>query len=150
MEKEFPDIEVSYEFVDAVAMRLVQWPNSYDVLITSNLFGDILTDEASVISGSMGLMPSASVGSNNALYEPIHGSYPEAAGKNIANPIASILSLSMMLEYTFDLKEESKIINRAVEDSLKNNYVTPDLSSVKNSYSTDQVGDYIVDFIEKN
>ena len=78
------------------------------------------------------------------MYEPIHGSYPEAAGKNIANPIASILSLSMMLEYTFNLKEESKIINRAVEDSLKNNYVTPDLSSVKNSYSTDQVGDYIV------
>ncbi len=100
MEKNYPNIEVSYEFVDAVAMRLVQWPNSYDVLITSNLFGDILTDEASVISGSMGLMPSASVGSENALYEPIHGSYPEAAGKNIANPIASILSLSMMLDHS--------------------------------------------------
>ena len=150
MEKEFPNIEVSYEFVDAVAMRLVQWPNSYDVLITSNLFGDILTDEASVISGSMGLMPSASVGSNNALYEPIHGSYPEAAGKNIANPIASILSLSMMLDHSFNLKKESEIINKAVEESLKNKYVTPDLSSGKNSFSTDQVGDYIVDFIEKN
>ena len=150
MEKNYPNIEVSYEFVDAVAMRLVQWPNSYDVLITSNLFGDILTDEASVISGSMGLMPSASVGSENALYEPIHGSYPEAAGKNIANPIASILSLSMMLDHSFNLKKESEIINNAVEESLKNKYVTPDLSSDKNSFSTDQVGDYIVDFIEKN
>ena len=150
MEKNYPNIEVSYEFVDAVAMRLVQWPNSYDVLITSNLFVDILTDEASVISGSMGLMPSASVGSENALYEPIHGSYPEAAGKNIANPIASILSLSMMLDHSFNLKKESEIINKAVEESLKNKYVTPDLSSDKNSFSTDQVGDYIVDFIEKN
>jgi len=131
-------------------MRLVQWPNSYDVLITSNLFGDILTDEASVISGSMGLMPSASVGFENALYEPIHGSYPEAAGKNIANPIASILSLSMMLDHSFNLKKESEIINNAVEESLKNKYVTSDLSLGKNSYSTDQVGDYIVDFIEKN
>ena len=81
MEKDFPEVEVSYEFVDAVAMRLVQWPNSYDVLITENLFGDILTDEASVISGSMGLMPSASTGEKLALFEPIHGSYPQVAGK---------------------------------------------------------------------
>ena len=150
MEKDYPKVSVSYEFVDAVAMRLIQWPKNYDVLVTENLFGDILTDEASVISGSMGLMPSASVGSENALYEPIHGSYPEAAGKNIANPIASILSLSMMLDHSFNLKKESEIINKAVEESLKNKYVTPDLSSGKNSFSTDQVGDYIVDFIEKN
>lgn len=91
MEKEYPEVTVSYEFVDAVAMRLVQWPNSYDVLITENLFGDILTDEASVISGSMGLMPSASVGSENQLFEPIHGSYPQATGLDIANPLATIL-----------------------------------------------------------
>ena len=91
LEKEYPEVEVSYEFVDAVAMRLVQWPNSYDVLITENLFGDILTDEASVISGSMGLMPSASVGDNAALFEPIHGSYPQATGKNIANPLSYYL-----------------------------------------------------------
>ena len=95
MEKDYPDVTVSYEFVDAVAMRLVQWPNSYDVLITENLFGDILTDEASVISGSMGLMPSASVGTENALFEPIHGSYPQATGLNIANPMATILSAAM-------------------------------------------------------
>ena len=150
MEKDYPEIEVSYEFVDAVAMRLIQWPSSYDVLITSNLFGDILTDEASVISGSMGLMPSASIGLENALYEPIHGSYPEATGKQIANPIASILSLSMMLEYTFNLKDESEAINRAVEESLTKRYTTPDLNIDNKAYSTSEVGDYIVDFIKKN
>ena len=149
MEKDYPEVNVSYEFVDAVAMRLIQWPSSYDVLITSNLFGDILTDEASVISGSMGLMPSASVGSNNALYEPIHGSYPEATGKKIANPIASILSLSMMLDYTYNLKDESNLINRAVESSLLNGYKTSDLIiKSEKAYSTDEVGDYIVKFIQ--
>ncbi len=102
MEKEYPEVEVSYEFVDAVAMRLVQWPNSYDVLITENLFGDILTDEASVISGSMGLMPSASIGTENSLFEPIHGSYPQAAGKDIANPLATILSAAMMFGMLLD------------------------------------------------
>ena len=136
MEKDYPEIEVSYEFVDAVAMRLIQWPSSYDVLITSNLFGDILTDEASVISGSIGLMPSASIGLENALYEPIHGSYPEATGKQIANPIASILSLSMMLEYSFNLKVESEVINKAVEESLKNRYTTPDLNIENKAYTT--------------
>ena len=136
--------------VDAVAMRLVQWPSSYDVLITSNLFGDILTDEASVISGSMGLMPSASIGSENALYEPIHGSYPEATGKKIANPIASILSLSMMLDHSFNLEDESKIINRAVEDSLIDKFTTPDLNKDNKAYTTDEVGDYIVNFIKNS
>ena len=109
MEKDYPEVEVSYEFVDAVAMRLVQWPNSYDVLITENLFGDILTDEASVISGSMGLMPSASVGEKTSLYEPIHGSYPQATGKDIANPLATILSAAMMFEDAFGLKEEAEV-----------------------------------------
>ena len=150
MEKDYPEVKVSYEFVDAVAMRLIQWPSSYDVLITSNLFGDILTDEASVISGSMGLMPSASVGLDNALYEPIHGSYPEATGKKIANPLASILSLSMMLDYTFNLKEEVELINKAVESSLINGYTTPDLSKNQESYSTNQVEDYIKDFIQNS
>ena len=109
MEKNYPEVEVSYEFVDAVAMRLIQWPNSYDVLITENLFGDILTDEASVISGSMGLMPSASVGTDIGLYEPIHGSFPQATGKDIANPLATILSAAMMFEMSFGLKELSLI-----------------------------------------
>ena len=112
MESSYKDIEVSYEFADAVAMRLIQSPNMYDVLVTANLFGDILTDEASVISGSMGLMPSASIGSKTSLYEPIHGSYPQAAGKNIANPIATILSAAMMFEQSFKLPEESKMIKK--------------------------------------
>ena len=132
-------------------MRLIQWPSSYDVLITSNLFGDILTDEASVISGSMGLMPSASIGSKNAVYEPIHGSYPEATGKKIANPIASILSLSMMLDYTFSLKDESSLINKAVESSLLSGYKTSDLiSRGEKAYSTNEIGDLIVKFIQDN
>ncbi len=115
MEKEYPEVEVSYEFVDAVAMRLVQWPSDYDVLITENLFGDILTDEASVISGSMGLMPSASVGSEVSLFEPIHGSYPQAAGKNIANPLATVLSAAMMFETGFGLHEEGQAIREVRE-----------------------------------
>jgi len=145
MEKDYPEVEVSYEFVDAVAMRLVQWPNSYDVLITENLFGDILTDEASVISGSMGLMPSASVGENNSLYEPIHGSYPQAAGKDIANPLATILSAAMMFEDAFDLKEEAEAIRNVVNKSLAEGVVTEDLSENKKAYKTSEVGDWLVE-----
>jgi len=145
MEKDYPEVTVSYEFVDAVAMRLVQWPNSYDVLITENLFGDILTDEASVISGSMGLMPSASVGVKNALYEPIHGSYPQAAGKDIANPLATVLSAAMMFEDTFQLKEEAKAIREVVNKSLEQGIVTEDLSGAKKAYKTSEVGNWLVD-----
>ena len=144
MEKDFPQVEVSYEFVDAVAMRLVQWPNSYDVLITENLFGDILTDEASVISGSMGLMPSASVGEKTSLFEPIHGSYPEVAGKYIANPLATILSAAMMFEDAFGLMEEGRAIRDAVNESLKSKIVTKDLASNEEKfYKTNEVGKWI-------
>ena len=142
LEAEYPEVEVSYEFVDAVAMRLVQWPNSYDVLITENLFGDILTDEASVISGSMGLMPSASVGSDIALFEPIHGSYPQATGLNIANPMATILSAAMMFEH-FGLTEEGKSIRNAVNKALENGVVTEDLAGENKAYGTKEVGDWI-------
>src|SRR5690606_35854150 len=128
MAKDYPEVEVSYEFVDAVAMRLVQWPSSYDVLITENLFGDILTDEASVISGSMGLMPSASMGDDVALFEPIHGSYPQAAGKDIANPLATVLSAAMMFETAFNLKEEAEAIRNVVNRSLAEGVVTEDLA----------------------
>jgi len=140
LEKEYPEVEVSYEFVDAVAMRLVQWPNSYDVLITENLFGDILTDEASVISGSMGLMPSASVGEKTSLYEPIHGSYPQAAGKDIANPLAAILSAAMMFEDAFGLKKEADAIRKVVGKSLDEGIVTEDLADGGKSYKTSEVG----------
>lgn len=142
MAKEYPEVKVSYEFVDAVAMRLVQWPNDYDVLITENLFGDILTDEASVISGSMGLMPSASVGEKISLYEPIHGSYPQAAGKNIANPLATVLSAAMMFE-DLDLREEAAAIRDVVNRSLAEGMVTEDLADGATSHGTREVGDWL-------
>ncbi len=143
MEKDYPEVEVSYEFVDAVAMRLVQWPNSYDVLITENLFGDILTDEASVISGSMGLMPSASLGEKTALFEPIHGSYPQAAGKDIANPLATVLSAAMMFETAFGLTEEAAAIRKVVDQSLEQGIVTEDLAAGNKAYKTSEVGDWL-------
>ncbi|MFG6687034.1 3-isopropylmalate dehydrogenase [Mariniflexile sp. HNIBRBA6329] len=143
MEKDYPEVTVSYELVDAVAMRLVQWPNSYDVLITENLFGDILTDEASVISGSMGLMPSASMGSDIALFEPIHGSYPQATGLNIANPMAMVLSAAMMFEIAFNLPEEGKAIRDAVNKALAEGIVTEDLANGGKSYGTKEVGDWL-------
>lgn len=143
MEKDYPEVEVSYEFVDAVAMRLVQWPNSYDVLITENLFGDILTDEASVISGSMGLMPSASVGAETSLYEPIHGSYPQAAGKDIANPLATVLSAAMMFEDAFGLKDEAEAIRTVVNKSLAEGIVTEDLAAGNKAYKTSEIGDWL-------
>ena len=131
-------------FVDAVAMRLIQWPNSYDVLITENLFGDILTDEASVISGSMGLMPSASIGTKNSLFEPIHGSFPQATGKNIANPLATILSAAMMFEMAFNLKEEAECIKNSVEKSLEKGVITEDLVQNKEkAYRTNDIGDFL-------
>ncbi len=146
MEKDYPEVTVSYEFVDAVAMRLVQWPSDYDVLITENLFGDILTDEASVISGSMGLMPSASVGTDNKLYEPIHGSYPQAAGKDIANPLATILSAAMMFE-DFGLTDEAKAVRDVVNKSLAEKIVTEDLADGAKSYKTSEVGDWLAENI---
>jgi len=142
MEKDYPEVEVSYEFVDAVAMRLVQWPSAYDVMITANLFGDILTDEASVISGSMGLMPSSSVGSKVSLYEPIHGSYPQAAGKDIANPLATVLSAAMLFE-DMNLTQEAQAIRDVVNKSLAEGIVTEDLSEGGKAYKTSEVGDWL-------
>lgn len=142
LEKDYPEVEVSYEFVDAVAMRLVQWPSSYDVMITANLFGDILTDEASVISGSMGLMPSSSVGSTVSLYEPIHGSYPQAAGKDIANPLATVLSAAMLFE-DMDLTDEAQAIRDVVNAALAEGVVTEDLAEDGKAYKTSEVGDWL-------
>jgi 3-isopropylmalate dehydrogenase len=141
---EYPDVKVEYEFVDAVAMRLVQWPKAYDVLITENLFGDILTDEASVISGSMGLMPSASLGLTTKLFEPIHGSYPQAAGKDIANPLATVLSAAMMFEYAFGLMDEAAAISDVVNLSLEEGVVTEDIAEGGKAYKTSEVGDWLV------
>jgi 3-isopropylmalate dehydrogenase len=147
LEKEFPDVTTEYLFVDAAAMRIIQWPEGFDVMVTENMFGDILTDEASVISGSMGLMPSASIGVHTSVFEPIHGSYPQAAGKNIANPLGTILSAAMMFEYAFKLESESQLIKDAVDASLLEKIVTVDIADQGKAYSTSEVGDWIENYI---
>ena len=146
---QYPDIETEYLFVDNAAMRIIQWPKSFDVLVTENMFGDILTDEASVITGSMGMLPSASIGLHTSLFEPIHGSYPQAAGKNIANPLATILSAALMFEYAFDLKEEGTLIREAVNASLDAGVVTEDIADGGKAYKLSEVGAWIVDYINK-
>ncbi len=148
MEPGYPDIEVEYMFVDNAAMQLIQGPKRFDVLVTENMFGDILTDEASVITGSLGLLPSASVGLHTSVFEPIHGSYPQAAGKNIANPLATILSGAMMFEYAFKLMDEGALIREAVEKSIDEKVVTEDIADGGKAYSTTEVGDWIVNYIK--
>jgi 3-isopropylmalate dehydrogenase len=149
MASSYPDIELEHMFVDNAAMRIIQWPKSFDVLVTENLFGDILTDEASVISGSMGLLPSASIGLHTSVFEPIHGSYPQAAGKNIANPAATILSAAMMFEYAFNLMEEGALIREAIDQSIEQGIVTIDIAGDAKSYSTTEVGEWVVKYIQK-
>jgi 3-isopropylmalate dehydrogenase len=146
--KQFPDIELECNYIDSAAMEVITKPSKFDVILTENLFGDIISDEASVIAGSLGVLPSASIGHKIALYEPIHGSYPQAAGKNIANPMATILSAAMLLEYSFGLLEESKAIVDAVDKAMNENFVTEDINHGK--YSTSQVGDKIVEFVLNN
>jgi len=143
---QYPDIETDFLFVDNAAMRIIQWPKSFDVLVTENLFGDILTDEASVITGSLGLLPSASMGIHTSLFEPIHGSYPQAAGKNIANPLAMILSVALMFEYGFGLMEEGAMIREAVNASLEAGIVTEDIADGGKAYSTSEVGRWIREY----
>lgn len=139
------DVDVDYLFVDNAAMKIIQWPKAFDVMVTSNLFGDIISDEASVITGSLGLLPSASVGDSTAVFEPVHGSYPEGAGKDIANPIATILSAAMLLDH-LDLVEEGGLLRKAVDKSMADNFVTEDLDkSVSKKCS--EVGDYIANCI---
>ena len=145
---QYPDIETDYLFVDNAAMRIIQWPKSFDVMVTENLFGDILTDEASVITGSMGLLPSASMGVHTSLFEPIHGSYPQAAGKDIANPVAMILSVALMFEYAFNLTDEGALIREAVNASLEEGVVTEDFADGGTVYKMSEVGDWITDYIK--
>jgi len=147
---QYPDIETEYMFVDNAAMRIIQWPKSFDVLVTENLFGDILTDEASVITGSLGMLPSASIGIHTSVFEPIHGSYPQATGKNIANPLATVLSAALMFEYAFNLTEEGALIRKAVDASLEAGYVTEDICADENAHSTTEVGEWLLQYIRKN
>lgn len=149
MEIDYPDVTTDYMFVDNAAMRMLAEPKFFDVMVTENTFGDILTDEGSCISGSMGLLPSASTGESTPVFEPVHGSWPQAAGKNIANPLAQILSAAMLLEH-FNLKDEGKLIREAVDASLDANVRTPEIQ-VKGGaiYGTKEVGTWIVDYITK-
>lgn len=148
MAPNYPDIKTEFMFVDNAAMQIIQWPKNFDVMVTENMFGDILTDEASVITGSLGLLPSASIGIHTSVFEPIHGSYPQAAGQDIANPIATILSAAMMFEYAFSLHEEGKLIRDAVAASLEAGIVTVDIAEGA-AHKTSQVGNWIADFISK-
>lgn len=144
---EYPDVTTDFMFVDNAAMRMIQDPRFFDVMVTENTFGDILTDEGSVISGSMGLLPSSSLGTGTPLFEPIHGSWPQAAGKDIANPLAQVLSVAMLFEH-LGLMEEGAEIRRVVNESLSASVTTPDLNS-SSTYGTQAVGKWLVNQIKK-
>ncbi len=141
----YPDVAVDYMYVDNAAMQIILNPLQFDVVLTENMFGDILSDEASVLSGSLGLLPSASIGKSVALFEPIHGSYPQAAGKDIANPIGSILSTAMLLDY-LGLKREATTVREAVNWALQNGFVTKDIDPV-NFYFTTTIGEMISEYV---
>ena len=143
-----PEIELNYMFVDNAAMQIILNPKQFDVILTENLFGDIISDEASVIGGSIGILSSASLGNKMGLFEPIHGSYPQATGKNIANPLACIISVSMMLYY-LKLEKGAEMIQKAVEKSLMHKITTADLNNSFN-YKTSEVGDFISKYIDDN
>ena len=143
----YKDIELDFLFVDNTAMQMVLNPAQFDVILTGNLFGDIISDEASVIGGSIGLLASASIGDRYALFEPIHGSFPQAKGKGIANPTATILSAAMMLDH-FDMVDEANAIRDAVQKTIDNNVGTPDIYPEK-SFTTSEVGSYISDIISQ-
>ena len=149
--KEYPDVSLTHMYVDNAAMQLIRNPKQFDVIVTGNLFGDILSDEASMLSGSIGLLPSASLGSQVALYEPIHGSAPDIAKQGIANPIATIASAAMMLRHSFGQEEAAKSIENAIIKALKQGYRTPDIASfgAKNLCSTDDMGSLIADLVSK-
>ncbi len=142
---QYADVKVDFLFVDNAAMQIILNPRQFDVILTENMFGDIISDEASVISGSLGLLPSASVGKGNALFEPIHGSYPQAAGKDIANPLGSVLSAAMLLDH-FGLVKEATLVREAVDWTLQNSFVTKDIDPV-NFYFTSTIGELISDYV---
>ena len=140
--RKYADMQLDFLFVDNAAMKMVSNPRDFDVILTENMFGDILSDLAGVINGSIGLLPSASCGAERSLYEPIHGSFPQAAGKNIANPVATILSAAMMLEDAFGAVEEGAAVRRACEAAIASGACTPDIIP-GSSYGTEETGDFI-------
>jgi 3-isopropylmalate dehydrogenase len=147
MEPQYPDVTTDYMFIDNASMRVLTEPRFFDVIVTENTFGDILTDETSCITGSMGLQPSSSLGLHTPLFEPVHGSWPQAAGQNLANPVAQILSAAMLLEH-FGLTEEGNLVRKAVDASLEANVRTPEIQVEGGAhYGTREVGEWITDFI---
>jgi 3-isopropylmalate dehydrogenase len=142
MRDEFPDVALDHLLVDACAMQLLRDPRSFDVIVTENMFGDILTDEASMLAGSLGVLPSASLGAGRrGLYEPIHGSAPDIAGRGIANPMGTILSVAMMLRHSFGLEQEARAVEQAVSETIEEGHVTVDIAPAgAMSYSTVDVG----------
>ena len=147
--KNYPEVEISHMYVDNAAMQLIANPKQFDVILTENMFGDILSDEASMLTGSLGMLPSASLGDGKiGLCEPSHGSAPDIAGKDIANPIATILSAAMMLRYSFDLPDEARAIENAVKETLKDGYRTADIyTEGMKKVGTKEMGDRIVERI---
>ena len=150
LSEEYPDIELSHMLVDNAAMQLVRDPKQFDVIVTGNLFGDILSDIAAMLTGSIGMLPSASLNSDNkGMYEPVHGSAPDISGKEIANPIAAILSVAMMLKYSFNMNEVSSAIENSIQEVLSEGYRTYDLEgSKKNKLSTSEMGNKIIEKIK--
>lgn len=151
MAKEYPEVKLEFMYVDNAAMQLVRNPRQFDVILTENLFGDILSDEASMICGSIGLLPSASIGGKVGIYEPIHGSAPDIAGQGIANPIATILSAAMLLRYSFGENEAAESIENAVKTALAQGYRTKDIASfgAKEICTTSEMGEIIAKFVGK-
>lgn len=150
MAPQHPDVTTDFMYVDNASMRMIQEPTFFDVMVTENTFGDILTDEGSCITGSMGLIPSASTGESTPIFEPIHGSWPQAKGLNIANPLAQILSVAMLFEY-FNLTNEGTLIRQAVDASLDANVRTPEIQvEGAPKYGTKEVGEWIVNWIEQH
>ena len=150
LSKEYPDVELSHMLVDNAAMQLVRNPKQFDVMVTGNLFGDILSDIAAMLTGSIGMLPSASLNSENkGMYEPVHGSAPDISGKGLANPIAAILSVAMMLKYSFNLNEESLSIENSIEEVLSEGYRTHDLEGSENKkLSTSEMGNKIIENLQ--
>ena len=150
LSEEYPDVELSHMLVDNATMQLVRDPKQFDVIVTGNLFGDILSDIAAMLTGSIGMLPSASLNSENkGMYEPVHGSAPDISGKEIANPIAAILSVAMMLKYSFNMNEASSAIENSIQEVLSEGYRTYDLEgSKKNKLSTSEMGNKIIEKIK--
>ena len=148
--EQYPETNIEHMYVDNAAMQLIKDPKNFDIILTGNIFGDILSDEASMLTGSIGMLPSASLSEKYSVYEPIHGSAPDIAGKNIVNPLAMILSLGMMFEHSFDNKELSDLIRVSINNVLDSGKLTKDLSGTKDFVTTSQMGDLVLDELKRN